>query len=116
MIRETKRASEFASLAECLIPLNLAGACAGAAKAEHIAKLCARSFLHVESGALLEYFDVVILAGAPIAGERPEGWGDLCSVASMGSFRQSDASAKAVIHSTFVYTRPYPHCAVGNLR
>ena len=34
--------------------------------AEHIARLCARSFLHVESGALTEYFDAEL---SPLKGE-----------------------------------------------
>ena len=34
--------------------------------AEHIARLCARSFLHAESGELLEYFDVEL---QPLEGE-----------------------------------------------
>ncbi len=38
-------------------------------KAEHIARLCARSFLHRETGALLEYFDAAL---SPLEGEEGE--------------------------------------------
>jgi len=54
-------------LLECFIALHEAsGAPRWRRDAEHIAGLCARSFLHSESGALLEYFDVEL---SPLEGE-----------------------------------------------
>ncbi len=45
-------------LLECFIALHeVTGAPRWRRDAEHIARLCARSFLHAETGALLEYFD-----------------------------------------------------------
>jgi mannose-6-phosphate isomerase len=46
-------------LLECFVALHKAsGSPRWRRDAEHIARLCARSFLHPDSGALLEYFDV----------------------------------------------------------
>jgi len=54
-------------LLECFIALHEATAAPRwRREAEHIARLCARSFLHPESGALLEYFDVEL---QPLEGE-----------------------------------------------
>jgi mannose-6-phosphate isomerase len=54
-------------LLECFIALHKAsGSPRWRRDAEHIARLCARSFLHSESGALLEYFDVEL---SPLKGE-----------------------------------------------
>ncbi len=54
-------------LLECFIALHGAsGAPRWRSHAEHIAGLCARSFLHPECGALLEYFDVNL---EPVPGE-----------------------------------------------
>lgn len=54
-------------LLECFVALHRAsGASRWRRDAEHIAGICARSFLHPESGALLEYFDHEL---APLEGE-----------------------------------------------
>jgi len=55
-------------LLECFTALyEASGAPRWRRDAEHIASLCARSFLHEESGALLEYFDVKL---RPLEGEE----------------------------------------------
>ena len=55
-------------LLECFIALHGAtGAPRWHRDAEHLARLCARSFLHADTGALLEYFDVEL---QPIGGEE----------------------------------------------
>ncbi len=55
-------------LLECFVALHGAsGAPRWRRDAEHIAGLCMRSFLHTESGALLEYFDAEL---SPLEGEQ----------------------------------------------